>query len=254
MSVSNQIAVNPQVGFAGVEPVRGRGNETGHCRARRQRIQIAGMELAFDRIEPAPLRGQTAHSQVWGRAIVFPAGSRTVVRAPSGAGKTTLISILYGLRSDYAGRIRLDGRDLRELGITEWALLRRRRLGLVPQDLQLFDDLTAWENVELKNRLTRHRARQAVEGWFERLGVGGLQRRPAGTLSLGQRQRVALIRALCQPFEMLLLDEPFSHLDEDNTRRAIDLVEAECAGGGAGWVLTSLAGDRGLAGERVMDL
>ncbi len=215
---------------------------------------MAGMELAFDRVEPAPLCGRTDRSQVWGCAVVFPVGSRTVIRAPSGAGKTTLISVLYGLRSDYTGRIRLDGRDLRELGISEWTLLRRRRLGLVPQDLQLFDELTAWENVELKNRLTRHRARHVVDAWFERLGLGGLQGRPAGRLSLGQKQRVALIRALCQPFEMLLLDEPFSHLDEDNARRAIELVEAECAAGGAGWVLTSLAGDRGLAGERVMDL
>jgi putative ABC transport system ATP-binding protein len=72
------------------------------------------------------------------------------------------------------------------------------------------------------------------------LGIAEKMQSKCGTLSLGQQQRVAIIRALAQPFQMLLMDEPFSHLDEDNIRLACALIEHKCKQHNAGLILTTL--------------
>ena len=72
------------------------------------------------------------------------------------------------------------------------------------------------------------------------MGIDHLLQQSCATLSYGQRQRVAIIRALCQPFDFLLLDEPFSHLDEANTEAAFQLIEQVCAEQKAGFILVSL--------------
>ena len=74
----------------------------------------------------------------------------------------------------------------------------------------------------------------------KQLGVFDLLKKPCGTLSFGQRQRIAIIRALCQPFDFLLLDEPFSHLDEANIKAASQLIKNECEAQGSSFILVSL--------------
>ena len=86
------------------------------------------------------------------------------------------------------------------------------------QDLRLFPELTAWENVQLKNQLTGFRKKKEIMWWFEVLGISDKVNDKVSKMSFGQQQRVAFIRTLCQPFDFVFLDEPISHLDEMNSR------------------------------------
>ena len=109
-----------------------------------------------------------------------------------------------------------DGKDSRKLAVKEWVQVRERRVGCLFQELRLFPELTAYENVAIKNRLTHHKTQQEIESWFERLGIADKRDALVGRMSFGQQQRVALMRALVQPFDFLLADEPVSHLDDHN--------------------------------------
>ncbi len=177
-----------------------------------------------------------------------------LVKAPSGKGKTTLLAILFGLRKDYRGQVWFNSADIRSFGHQTWAHLRRERLSCVFQDLQLFDDLTARQNIELKNDLTACKSAKEIDDFFERVGLGGQRNERVGQLSLGQKQRVALLRALCQPFECLLLDEPFSHLDPANAAHAAALIRQECERQGAGLVITSVAQEPEIPCRTVLNL
>ncbi|HRY47536.1 MAG TPA: ATP-binding cassette domain-containing protein [Candidatus Paceibacterota bacterium] len=212
------------------------------------------MEIRLEQVEPWPLRGGCEDSQVWRQSLVLRSGGRYLVKARSGRGKTTLLSILYGMRRDYGGEVYFGAADIRRYRVKDWSDVRQRRLGLVFQDLQLFDDLTAWENVEIKNRLTARRRPAEIQEMFSWLGLADRMRQAAQRLSVGQKQRVALIRALCQPFEILLLDEPFSHLDPENTERGRTLIDKECRAQGATLILTSLDADPGRDYDQVYDL
>lgn len=205
----------------------------------------------FDQVVPQPLQGQIRNSDLWQCGQRIEAGKRYFVLAPSGSGKTTLQHILYGIRHDYSGSVRVQGacaeaetpraeRDLRRCSPAHWAYLRQRRLAAVFQDLRLFPALSALDNIQLKNQLTGFKTPEQISDMAERLGVGAFLGKRCGELSYGQRQRVAIVRALCQPFELLLLDEPFSHLDQDNVLKACRLIEQECRAQGAGYLLASL--------------
>lgn len=173
------------------------------------------MKLEFRSVLPHPLREYPhAPDSVWKNNFSLDFPSRVLLNASSGKGKSTFVNILFGIRSDYDGTLLLDNRDIRNLKLDEWIELRRTRLSVVFQDLQLFGDLTLWENLVLKNELTGHRTESEIGQMLDRLGIGDRRQQLCKTLSLGQQQRVAIIRALLQPFELLLMDEPFSHLDE----------------------------------------
>lgn len=108
------------------------------------------------------------------------------------------------------------------------------------QDLRLFTELSAWENVQIKNSLTGFKSKKEIKTWFEALGIADKWEVPLGKLSFGQQQRVALIRALCQPFDFIFLDEPVSHLDDENGRIMASILAEEAERQGAGIVVTSI--------------
>ena len=118
--------------------------------------------------------------------------------------------------------------------------LRTRVLSFMFQDLGLFPQLTAMENVQLKNRLTGFKSDAEIEAMLDALLPEGKKHQPVATLSLGQRQRVAAVRALCQPFKIILMDEPFSHIDSENARCVADMVMGEVGRQGAGLIVTAL--------------
>ena len=118
--------------------------------------------------------------------------------------------------------------------------LRTRVLSFMFQDLCLFPQLTAMENVQLKNRLTGFKSDAEIEAMLDALLPEGKKHQPVATLSLGQRQRVAAVRALCQPFKFILMDEPFSHIDSENARCVADMVMGEVGRQGAGLIVTAL--------------
>lgn len=179
-------------------------------------------------------------SDVWNSTLVFERGHFYNVEARSGGGKSSLCAFLYGTRSDYEGKILFDDTDARSISIAEWQELRQWRLAYVPQELGLFPELTALENIRLKNNLTNCQTEKRIEEWLQRLGIDSRSHYPVGRMSVGQQQRVALIRALCQPFNFLLLDEPVSHLDRENNRIAAEIIMEEARSLDAAVIATSV--------------
>lgn len=179
-------------------------------------------------------------SEIWRGGVVFSRGQRYVVEAASGTGKSSLCAYIYGLRHDYLGTILFDEKDICTLSMEQWQKVRRESLAYLPQELDLFDELTAMENIELKRRLTDAVPRSKAEQWLEELGIADRRDFPAGKMSIGQKQRVAIVRALCQPFDFIILDEPVSHLDEANNRIASAMISREAEERGAGVIATSV--------------
>lgn len=179
-------------------------------------------------------------SDIWRTTLTFEKGNFYLVEAASGGGKSSMCAYIFGARTDYEGRILFNGEDVSRFGIDRWQEIRRRHIAYLPQELSLFPELSAWDNIQLKNRLTGYASERMVETWMERLGVAAFRDRPAGRLSIGQQQRVAIIRAVCQPFDFLMLDEPVSHLDGDNNLEAARLVTEEASRLGAGIISTSV--------------
>ena len=185
-------------------------------------------------------RRDSITSDIWHRDLIFRKGERCLIEAASGTGKSSLCSYLYGYRGDYEGIITFDGKNIRSLDTAGWTALRRRSLSLLFQELRLFPELTALENVLLKNRLSGYKSRQEILTLFEAADIADKVNEKIGILSFGQQQRVAFIRCLCQPFDFILLDEPVSHLDENNARVLARLLEEEAGRQGAGILVTSI--------------
>ncbi|HTN38666.1 MAG TPA: ATP-binding cassette domain-containing protein [Arachidicoccus sp.] len=204
------------------------------------------MEISLKNIIPIPLKEnlEKRPSEVWHNTVRIDPTSRVKIKAPSGTGKTTLIHYLYRMRSDYTGTISWDGQDLRQLDSDRLAGYRQQKISIIFQDLRLFAQLTARENIELNRVLqTPHYPAEAIDEMAGQLQVDHILHQPAGICSYGEQQRIAIIRALVQPFSLLIMDEPFSHLDKQNARKAAQLIEAECDRRGAGFVLTDLDED-----------
>lgn len=106
--------------------------------------------------------------------------------------------------------------------------------------MMLFPELTARENVEIKRSLTGWRSPRWVEDAFERLGIADRIDSPVGHMSVGQQQRVAIIRTMAQPADFILLDEPVSHLDSQSNDCAASFIEEEASSTGAGIIATSV--------------
>lgn len=179
-------------------------------------------------------------SQVWLQNIEFARPNYYMVEAESGTGKSSLCSYIYGSRGDYRGKILFDGRDVSEFTIEQWCELRTRSLAYLPQEMQLFPELTVLENIDIKNRLTGCKSREWILEALERLEISVKADVLAGKLSVGQQQRVAIIRALCQPFDFILIDEPVSHLDQRNNNIVAHLIQEEAQSNGASIIATSV--------------
>lgn len=193
-------------------------------------------------------------SQVWRRNLTFKKGENYVIEAPSGTGKSSLCAYIYGARRDYLGEIRFDGRDIRELKPSEWQRLRREQIAYLPQELDLFPELTALQNIELKNGLTGHVERARIEEWLHRLGIDSRTHYPVGRMSIGQQQRVAILRCICQPFSFLLIDEPVSHLDARNNEIAASIIMEETRRQGAAVIATSVGNRIGIPVDTLLHL
>ena len=204
------------------------------------------MQIIMQSLVPVPLKEKFAkrNSDVWNTNITFQQGEWIKIKAPSGTGKTTLIHTLYKLRSDYEGVINWNGKNLKAISPAELAELRQTQASIIFQDLRLFPQLTARENIELNRILQKpYYETDKTDEMSERLGIAHILQQKAGICSYGEQQRIAIIRALVQPFSWLLMDEPFSHLDIDNTAKAASLIEEECRKREAGFILTDLDED-----------
>ena len=179
-------------------------------------------------------------SDVWLKEVVFEKEKTYLIEANSGTGKSSLCSYIFGYRKDYQGDIFFNNVNIHDLSIRQWVEQRKGHLALMWQELRLFPELTAMENVLIKNKLTGYQKRTTIDDWFERLGIAEKRDALVGRMSFGQQQRVALIRSLCQPFDFIFVDEPISHLDDSNSRIMADMLMEEARRQGAGVVATSI--------------
>ena len=194
------------------------------------------------------------HSEVWQQNVTLERGKRYLISAESGTGKSSMCSYIYGYRQDYSGVIAFDGNDIRTLTVEQWCDIRQRHIAYLPQDMRLFGELTAMENVELKNRHTGFKKLEEIHRLFEIMGIADKENSLASKLSIGQQQRVAIIRTLCQPCDFILLDEPVSHLDDENNRIVADLITQEAARQGAGVIATSVGNHLKMDGASIINL
>lgn len=190
---------------------------------------------------PAVFAGrEDTGSQIWLRDVEFEKGKKYLISAESGTGKSSLCSYIYGYRNDYSGVIRFDDADISTYGVEQWCDVRCRHLAYLPQELRLFPELTAMENVALKNDITGYKDGKSIERMFEMLGIADKMNSLVAKMSIGQQQRVAIIRTLCQPCDFILLDEPVSHLDNANNAIVAEMVSNEAEAQGAGIITTSV--------------
>ena len=136
--------------------------------------------------------------------------------------------------------MQFDEQDVHDIKVNQWVDIRQHSISHLFQELRLFPELTALENVMIKNNLTNFKTESQIKEWFERLGIADKLDAKVGRMSFGQQQRVAMIRALVQPFDFLLADEPISHLDDTNSAIMADIMMSEAKQQGAGVIVTSI--------------
>ncbi len=212
-------------------------------------------KIVFHSVLPAVFAHRDdLHSEIWQQEVTLEKGRLYLVEADSGKGKSTFCSYVVGYRNDYDGQVMFDNTDTKTFRVKDWTEMRQRHISHLFQELRLFPELTAMENVEIKNNLTRFKSRKQIEEWFDRLGIGDKKDALIGRMSFGQQQRVAMIRALVQPFDFILADEPVSHLDDNNSRIMADIMMTEARSQGAGVIVTSIGKHMDLDYEKTLRL
>src|SRR5262245_55658302 len=187
------------------------------------------------------------HAALRGVTLEVAAGQILTVLGHNGSGKTTLVRLLATLTRPTAGRGRIAGHDL-----IDGRDQVRRLVAMVGHTTHVYDDLTARENLAFAQALAGRRADpDRVEAALVKVGLDGLAGTRVRALSSGLRRRVALARAMLQEPRVLLLDEAFSGLDQDGTKRLEDYLLAFKAGGGAAVVVTHSLGRALAIADRV---
>ena len=199
-------------------------------------MQIKLQQVVPDFLEPEKI----SKSQIWNVAVDLANKENVQIVAPSGSGKTSLIHFLYGLRKDYSGAITYENKNIAGFDAEEFSIYRQEYISIVFQDLRLFPEQTVLQNLEIKRLLNPFHNESKIEAMANRLGIGNKLNKLCKTCSYGEQQRIAIIRSLQQPFDFLLLDEPFSHLDENNRKKAMVLMEEEAAARNAAIILADL--------------
>jgi putative ABC transport system ATP-binding protein len=193
-------------------------------------IRVSDLAFSYSSGRSGQSRAFHLHLPSWQVAQ----GARVALHGPSGCGKSTLLNLLAGVLRPVSGRIEVAGRAIGELGDTERRAHRIRHLGLVFQDFPLVEYLDISDNVLLPFRLNPalrldDEARRRAATMLTDLGLGGRGGERVGELSIGERQRVAVARALVTEPEILLADEPTAGLDPQNSLAVVKLLEGLCS-------------------------
>ena len=194
------------------------------------------MQIRLNNLKPTYMsEAELAASDIYlQKEVVFEKGKKYLIKANSGHGKSSVLNFIYGSNHNYTGKV--------DYSNTEASIfnLRKTEISYVFQDFKLFPSLTLFENIQLKNKLTHYKSIEQIEELIEKMQLSHRRDSLVATLSLGQRQRVAIIRALCQPFNFLLLDEPFSHLDSSNIKIIVRILNKELEERQASVIITAL--------------
>ncbi len=179
--------------------------------------------------------------------INFKKGGKYLIKGVSGKGKTSLLNFIYGINPNYEGRITYKGKNANHN-------LPRNKLSYVFQDLKLFPTLSVFENIQLKNKLTNVKSKDEIFLLISQINLSEKENQPLLTLSMGQQQKVAILRALCQPFDFIILDEPFSHLDYDNMKKMSDIILDHVKQNNAGIIITAVNDECLFKYDAIMNL
>ncbi len=195
------------------------------------------------------------NSDIWNSDTEIRKGEHVLISAASGRGKSTLLALLYGLRPVFRGKYLYNGIDSRLISASGWSEMRSTEMAIVFQDLRLFPDYSVEENLRIKGKLREEAFDfEDVKTMCSRLGIEKHLNRKCGTLSYGERQRVAIVRALSQNAGLVLMDEPFSHLDRNNTEIALGMILEKTRKTESALIITSLGPDFGWNYDRMLSL
>jgi putative ABC transport system ATP-binding protein len=194
-----------------------------------------------DLVKHYPSVGGEPVRAVDGVTLEVRAGEMVALYGPSGSGKTTLLLMVATLLAPTSGSILIGGRDVGTLSEREASAFRLRQLGFIRQSFDLLPGVSALDNSLLKllGTMRWRAARREVEPLLERLGLGERLHHRAETLSMGERQRVMIARALSTRPSLLLADEPTGSLDSRRGREVLELLRGLCREQAVATVLVS---------------
>ncbi|MBA3809579.1 MAG: ABC transporter ATP-binding protein [Solirubrobacterales bacterium] len=196
-------------------------------------------------------------SAVDGVSLSVAAGELVALYGPSGSGKSTLLMLAAAVMRPDSGAVLVNGRDVSALGAGEAAGYRMHELGYVRQSLDLIPGASALDNAALKllgRPLGVREARRRVEPLLVRLGLGERLEQRAEQLSMGERQRVMIARALSSEPQLLLADEPTGSLDSERGREVLALIGELCHERGIAVLLVTHDPDAAAYADRVHTL
>ncbi|MGJ5712894.1 ATP-binding cassette domain-containing protein [Staphylococcus auricularis] len=142
------------------------------------------------------------------------------IKGPSGIGKTTVLNMIAGLREPDDAYIEINGHVLKDSRNNVDVKIQQRHIGYLFQDYQLFPNMTVYQNITFMAKPSEH-----IENLLNELNIKHLTKQYPATLSGGESQRVALARALSTKPDIILLDEPFSSLDDATKEEGMQLVK-----------------------------
>jgi putative ABC transport system ATP-binding protein len=176
--------------------------------------------------------------------LTLESGTAAVIVGPSGSGKTTLLNLIAGILSGSGGEIRVGNTDVHRLSDNERRLFRLQHVGQVFQDFQLIDYLNVLDNVLLPCRIhpsvtVTKTLRERASLLLHSVEMSSFERRSVTRLSQGERQRVAICRALLLSPQVVLADEPTGNLDPVNAERIVRLLRTETSRSGATLIMVT---------------
>jgi putative ABC transport system ATP-binding protein len=194
-----------------------------------------------DLVKHYPSVGGESVRAVGGVTLEVGAGEMVALYGPSGSGKTTLLLMVATLLQPTSGSVSIAGRDVSSLSEREASHFRLSELGFIRQNFDLLPGVSAIDNAILKllKTVRWRQAQRQITPLLERLGLGGRLHHRAETLSMGERQRVMIARALSTEPSLLLADEPTGSLDSQRSREVLELLRELCRERGVAVVLVS---------------
>jgi putative ABC transport system ATP-binding protein len=183
-----------------------------------------------DLVKQYPAVGGEPVRAVDGVTLSVGAGEMVALYGPSGSGKTTLLLMVATLLEPTSGEVWIAGRDVSSLSEREASQFRLSQLGFIRQNFDLLPGVSAIDNAVLKllKSVRWREAHRQITPLLERLGLGGRLAHRAETLSMGERQRVMIARALSTEPTLLLADEPTGSLDTQRSREVLELLRELC--------------------------
>lgn len=191
-----------------------------------------------------------------GLSLSIAPGELVALYGPSGSGKTTLLMLIAALLPADAGKVMVNGRDLASLSDAEQSKYRLQELGLIDQAFDLLPGGTVLQNAALKLWMLENTrlAERQMRPLLERLGLGERLRHRADRLSVGERQRVMIARALSTQPKLVLADEPTGNLDTHRSREVLELLSETCRERGASVLLVTHDPQATAFADRVLAL